>query len=219
MSDARLEVTWDDLGPEPPLVVPPPGAPAAAPSPPPPRSNSTGPGGPGPPRAAPAGQGSSGPQQLPPVPVPGPRAALGRAAPAWSPSPGVTRSPNRTPLIIGGVIAVALLVVLLVNTVGNDEPESLSAGESTSGSVGGDDADRFRIEGRGAAVFISVTGEDGFDPTVSVQDASGVEVGYDDDSGGGLDSYLELYLDSGSAYTIEVEGFSGSPGSYRIWVG
>jgi len=121
-------------------------------------------------------------------------------------------------LIIGGVIIAAVLIAIVVNLAHPDEGGSLSRGSSRSGSVGLDDSVTFQIEGQSSTVGISVVGENGFDPTVSVEDSSGSSLGYDDDSGGSLDSYLDVYLEGGRSYSIIVEGFSGDSGDFRISV-
>jgi hypothetical protein len=48
----------------------------------------------------------------------------------------------------------------------------------------------------------------GGDPVISLLDASGAEIGFDDDSGGGFNSRLEVSLSSGS-YCLAVSAFAG----------
>lgn len=220
MGDDRVEITWDDLPEDPPprSPIPPatrPPTPSAAPpsaaSPLPPPQFGPPPGAPLAPAAGlpPISPPRYGAAALPPMP-PGAPSPFGYAAPG--------RSRNNRPLIIGGVIVALVLIVILVNLVKPDEGGDLSRGSSESGSVGIDEDVTYQIDGPGSTVYISVTGENGFDPTVAVEDSSGNTVGYDDDSGGSYDSYLEVYLESGRTYSVVVEGFSGGGGDYRISV-
>jgi hypothetical protein len=55
----------------------------------------------------------------------------------------------------------------------------------------------------------------GLDPTVSVYDAYGSRLGFNDDGGSSLDSQLGLSLAPGS-YVVEVAGYSSSTGPFRL---
>ena len=57
----------------------------------------------------------------------------------------------------------------------------------------------------------------GLDPTVSLYNASGGRIGFNDDGGGGLNSNLVLTLAPGT-YFIEVAGYGSSTGGYTLTV-
>ncbi len=65
-------------------------------------------------------------------------------------------------------------------------------------------------------VNIYVAGH-GFDPTLTVYDPYGNQIGYNDDGGSGLDSQLVLTLNPGS-YILQVSGYGSSTGSFTITV-
>lgn len=65
-------------------------------------------------------------------------------------------------------------------------------------------------------VSIYVDGH-GLDPTVTLLNAAGGRIGYNDDGGSGLDSQLVVPLAPGS-YIIEVAGYGSSTGPYTITV-
>ena len=56
------------------------------------------------------------------------------------------------------------------------------------------------------------------DPYVEVYDQWGTRVGYDDDSGGDYNAYLEVYLDAGVSYTIMVGFYGEDPNSCMLSV-
>jgi len=57
----------------------------------------------------------------------------------------------------------------------------------------------------------------GLDPTLSVYDGYGNQLGFNDDGGGGLDSQLVLTLAPGN-YIVEVAGYGSSTGPYTLTV-
>lgn len=65
-------------------------------------------------------------------------------------------------------------------------------------------------------VNIYVAGH-GLDPTLTVYDPYGNQIGFNDDGGSGLDSQLVLTLNPGT-YILEVSGFGGSTGGFTITV-
>jgi len=56
------------------------------------------------------------------------------------------------------------------------------------------------------------------DPKVSLRNAAGVEVGSDDDSGGGNDALLSIHVDPGT-YQIVVSAYGTTSGQYMLTVG
>jgi hypothetical protein len=86
------------------------------------------------------------------------------------------------------------------------------------GQVGRNQAAAYRFTGEGNPVVVEVRGIDGFDPLVRVLDGNGKEVGRDDDSGEGYDSRLELVVAGAAHVTIEVTGYGGGAGRYRVVV-
>jgi hypothetical protein len=86
------------------------------------------------------------------------------------------------------------------------------------GSVGRNQAAAYDFTGEGREVVITVAGLDGFDPVVRVLDGGGKELARNDDSDGSRDSRLPIVVAGGSTVTVEVTGFSGQPGAYRVLV-
>lgn len=88
------------------------------------------------------------------------------------------------------------------------------------GEVGRNQAAAYRFTGEGHEVTIDVFGIDDFDPVVRVLDGNGKELGKDDDSGEeGRDSRLSITIPGAAHVTIEVTGYGGDAGRYRIVVG
>ena len=57
----------------------------------------------------------------------------------------------------------------------------------------------------------------GLDPTVSVYDAYGSRIGFNDDGGSGLDSALALTLAPGN-YVVEITGYGSSTGPFTLTI-
>jgi hypothetical protein len=95
---------------------------------------------------------------------------------------------------------------------------SLTVRTEVEGQVGRNQAAAYRFTGEGNEVVVEVRAIDGFDPLVRVLDGNGKEIGRDDDSGEGYDSRLELLVPGATAVTIEVTGYGGEAGRYRIVV-
>jgi hypothetical protein len=105
--------------------------------------------------------------------------------------------------------------------VTDEDQGSISVGDSASGTVDVGTRDTYSIEGNGQQVTIEVIGSNdtgGLDPTVTVLDSSGTEVGFNDDGNPSDigDSLLEVPLESGETYTIAVAGFGSTEGDYQI---
>lgn len=124
---------------------------------------------------------------------------------------------KRAAFVIALLIAVPLMTAC---------PPGMFGGGGAVISVGG--AANGHIVGPGArvryplnisyprTVSIYVDGH-GLDPTVTVYNAGGGRLGFNDDGGSGLDSHLTMPLAPGS-YIIEVAGYSSSTGPYTIRV-
>jgi len=95
----------------------------------------------------------------------------------------------------------------------------IGIGDTVSGTLGGNSAsERYTFQAEaGQVVTILLISED-FDTYLRLQDPSGLEIAYDDDSGGNLDSRIGPYtLAANGTYTILAESFGGSSsGSYRL---
>lgn len=96
---------------------------------------------------------------------------------------------------------------------------AISIGDSVSGTLGGGiPSTSYTFAGEaGQVVTIVLTSED-FDTYLRLQDPSGFEVAYDDDSAGNLDSRIGPYtLAANGTYTILAESFGGSSsGGYTL---
>jgi hypothetical protein len=87
----------------------------------------------------------------------------------------------------------------------------ISPGDTVEGQLNGSTAQYSFTSKAGETVIISLN-SDAFDPLVILYDASGNEVGRDDDSGGFLNSRLAFTAPSDGTYTITVTDL-GSPGT------
>lgn len=68
----------------------------------------------------------------------------------------------------------------------------------------------------GEFIRISMVGYDDFDSTLELIDPDGSRLAYDDDSGGGVDSLLEVELDHSGWYYILAAGYEYRVGSYSL---
>jgi hypothetical protein len=96
---------------------------------------------------------------------------------------------------------------------------SIDIGDTVTGTLDSSTlTSRYTFEGEaGQVITITLTSED-FDTYLRLQDPTGFELAYDDDSAGNLDSRIGPYtLPDNGMYTIVVESFGGSSsGSYRL---
>lgn len=93
----------------------------------------------------------------------------------------------------------------------------LPVGTEVEGEVGRNQAAAHRFTGEGHEVTIDVVGLDGFDPVVRVLDTDGRELARDDDGGAERhDVRLRILVPGAAHVTIEVTGYAGAPGRYRI---
>lgn len=95
--------------------------------------------------------------------------------------------------------------------------EVLGRGEPVLGEVGREQAVLHDFTGDGGEIVVTVEGQLGFDPVVRVLDAGGDVLAENDDSDG-LDSRVALVVGEERTVTIEVTGFGGEPGRYRVLV-
>ena len=115
-----------------------------------------------------------------------------------------------------GIGAAAVVVIILAVALTGGGGGGFGPGDSREGSVDRNGEATFDIQGQGESVTIEVEGLRGFDPTVSVEDSSGDEIGFDDDGGSNFDSELDVTLDEGESYEIIVRGFDGQDGDFRL---
>ncbi len=85
------------------------------------------------------------------------------------------------------------------------------------GTVAPGETARHQLAGPGGELTVRVLGQDGFDPMLTIRDASGAVLGENDDADG-RDSRLTLAVPLDTAITIEVSGFSGAGGAYTVVV-
>jgi hypothetical protein len=94
----------------------------------------------------------------------------------------------------------------------------LSYGDTVQGTITGTrSAENWNFigaEGDSIAIYMEAADYD-LDPAVRLIDAGDNEIGYDDDSGGGLNSYLLATLPADGLYTIVAQAYSGS-GDYTL---
>lgn len=70
-----------------------------------------------------------------------------------------------------------------------------------------------------SAIYCFKTGSlsDGFDPQATLYNSSGVELAFDDDSGEGRNFCLTYDMKAGTTYYLEIKGYSGSTGGFRLY--
>ncbi len=80
------------------------------------------------------------------------------------------------------------------------------------------DLDFFQFQaGTDAVTLVEVSANfSGLDTFVTVFDAFGNQIAFDDDGGPGLDSRLIFSIESNETYFVQVRGFSGSTGDYEL---
>lgn len=210
----------------------PPGAPPGWQQPAPP---------PGPQGFGPQGFGQQGFGQQPgQASFGGPPPAFGQPAPFGQGQPYPTQSSSSGSKVLVIVLVVVGLVILgvvgaavaIFRTAGDVVVEvgeafdssgsgALPAGTGlldTTSQVVGDrpTSFEFSVPDR-TLVQIDVLGQDGFDPVTTLIGPGGERLEEDDDGGSGFDSQIVQTLGSGT-YTVEVEGFAGDTGDFRIVV-
>jgi hypothetical protein len=95
---------------------------------------------------------------------------------------------------------------------------TIRIGETINGSLrAGQQSTTYTFEGRsGQSVTITVRSE-AFDTYLRVSDPQGVELAYDDDGGGNLDSRINLFrVPADGVYTISVESYDGNSGGFTL---
>jgi len=128
--------------------------------------------------------------------------------------------------LTGGYTLSAAASALPADDAGNDTRTRarLATGSSFDGAlnyVGDRDVFRVALEGGQSYRFtLRTTGEgEGAlaDPMLRLLDASGEEIAQDDDSGGGLNSYIEFSPEASGDFFVEARGFGDdAEGAYRV---
>ncbi len=183
--------------------------------------------------------------QQPPNYAQQPYAQQPYAQPPFGQQPfGPPSNNNRTAIIVVSIVGGLLLLVgiavfALFGFVGSQVEEFTQGGQFTVpdlegniaqdipggprlldvvGSVSGSSSEfyDFTVE-RSGTIQIDVLGEDGFDPVVTLREQDGTYLDENDDGGGFLDSQLTSDLSEG-IYTIEVQGFGSSSGSFQVLI-
>jgi hypothetical protein len=127
------------------------------------------------------------------------------------------------------VAAPAVVVVVLAWPEGGDADRGgrdgrgevlldvgeLSDGQELDVEVPASGAARLTIVGRGDEVTVRAEGRRGFDSTLTLLDADGEQVAFNDDAAD-LDPALSFELDDGESATIEVRSFGGVPGDVAV---
>jgi len=93
---------------------------------------------------------------------------------------------------------------------------ALVAGDAVGGEVGFGEVAEYRLIGDDGDVRVGVRGAPGFDATVTVVDADGDQVAYNDDSNG-LDPEVGVEL-TGEELVVEVRELSGNAGGFTVYV-
>ena len=108
-----------------------------------------------------------------------------------------------------------------VGVRGEQEPP-LQPGETREGSIEqGGQRLRYPIQltgGTTVVIDVRASGDGSLDPQVSLLGPDGGEVASDDDGGEGLNSRLETAVPADGVYTVTVNGFTSSTGSFSVTV-
>ncbi len=110
------------------------------------------------------------------------------------------------------------------DSVGNSRTTGgrVNLGQTVNGTLDfPSDSDWYRVrleEGQSYRFTLDASGDDPIgDPLIRLHDASGAEVGVDDDGGEGLNSYLEFTAPSTGNYFVEASSFTGdATGGYTL---
>src|SRR3990172_12348870 len=103
------------------------------------------------------------------------------------------------------LLTVLLMIVGVVAAA--SAQETIAIGDSITGNLNNSTATYVFAGKAGDSVIISLSSDD-FDALLVVQDANGLEVGRDDDGGGGLNSLLTFSPAQDGTYSIIVGSFS-----------
>lgn len=114
-------------------------------------------------------------------------------------------------------LAVAVWPASASGGDGGDADTELAVGDDADGTVGPGGVTDYEITvDEDGAVRIDVLGRGG-DPTLTVRDDDGRELGFNDDTDG-LDSSVEVDVDAGQVLHAEVRSFSGEAMAFTIRV-
>lgn len=99
----------------------------------------------------------------------------------------------------------------------NNQNQSASVVLNTNGFIayGNEQSHYFNVVSRNRTIRIEVSGLNGFDPMLRLENTFGNVINENDDYGGGLNSRLVYTLPPGS-YRAIVSGFNGGNGNYNI---
>ncbi len=99
--------------------------------------------------------------------------------------------------------------------------DTISLGQTINGSLdAGQQWATYTFEGESGQTLSITARSEEFDTYLRVSDSSGVELAYDDDSGGNLDSRINLFrVPSNDTYTITVESYDGAYGDFTLELG
>jgi hypothetical protein len=136
----------------------------------------------------------------------------------------VARGPRWQPFVVAaGLLAPPLGLAVAVWPAsasggdGGDADTELAVGDDADGTVGPGGVTVYELTvAEDGAVRIDVLGRGG-DPTLTVRDDDGRELGFNDDTDG-LDSSVEVDVDAGQVLHAEVRSFSGEAMAFTIRV-
>lgn len=111
----------------------------------------------------------------------------------------------------GTAIAAAELPAL---PIGSAAPGELAEGDAPSGTDGYQDEFAVTLE-IGQQLVVSLSSS-AFDAYLTLRGPDGLDLAYDDDSGGGYDSRLSHVATAGGTYTVVASSYDGSGGTYTI---
>ena len=130
-------------------------------------------------------------------------------------------------VLVGCALAAPVAVVLVVAWPDDAAPERRDPPaelEVDQGEIGPDSEVEVDVPAQGAVVFVVVgiggpvtmrVEGDGFDSTLTVVDADGDQLAYNDDTDG-LDPQVQFDLEVDEELTVEVRSFGGMPGEVVV---
>ncbi len=116
--------------------------------------------------------------------------------------------------VVSGLLT-ALFLMMATSVFAQDV---INVGDTVEGTRTDADVDYSIALEAGQLVFVTVVAPD-FDSNVTVLDASGVQLAYDDDSAGERNPYLAFFVPASGTYTIRVGAFFGEgSGAFTLTV-
>ncbi|MCD4685984.1 MAG: PPC domain-containing protein [Anaerolineae bacterium] len=112
-----------------------------------------------------------------------------------------------------------VLIALTIGTLGQvgttNAQGGITPGAPTNGTLSGDSV-TYTIDLAAGQLLLASLESDAFDAKLAIQDAGGMELASDDDSGEGTNSLLAFVAQADATYTLVVSAWSGGSGDFVL---